>query len=382
MAKESAPGALLEGRNPEDPQDGAHGGCRVRSSGRRRSRDGTDRYLPTNPFRRPDRDRGQTTQDFAVGVSIFLLVLAGTVAFLPNIFAPYDQNVGSVERQQAVRIADVLVADSPYAVQDASATLSYADLRTELAGSLLSDLRTQAGVPDRAFSVSIYTRPGLEPAAVYHAEGPFSPDGTSPASWSVVNSPGAPIERFDMEVKRHTLPSVGASSPFVVEIDGFTVELEKDGGQVVVTPSAGACSVSVPPSTTVRTIGLDFTTGTFEVTAENGDTDSCDVQTPIETNPAADHTVTFERGAGYPEGSYHLSLGAAPSGFTERDVFDSDPAFPETSIVKLDGHDELHDETSTWNGQPSVTVSRLVTFENTAPAAECKPVCELVVRVW
>lgn len=158
MAKESAPGALLEGRHPDDPQDGAHGGCRVRSSGRRRSRDGPDRYLPSNPFRRPNRDRAQTTQDFAVGVSIFLLVLAGTVAFLPNIFAPYDQQVGSAERQQAIRIADVLV--EKHTVTDKQRTLDFAALQSDISSLTTSDVRSRAGVADeRLVVVEVYERP-------------------------------------------------------------------------------------------------------------------------------------------------------------------------------------------------------------------------------
>lgn len=385
MAKESAPGALLEGRNPDDPQDGAHGGCRVRSSGRRRSRDGPDRYLPANPFRRPDRDRAQTTQDFAVGVSIFLLVLAGTVAFLPNIFAPYDQQVGSVERQQAIRIADVLVSDDPYAVSGKRATLSYDDVESNMGSPLLTDLRERAGVPDSQFSVAIYTRPGLTQPMVLHENDvdstSFEPDGSSPPDWYVVD-PAVQIERFEMQIDRGSLPS---GTPFTVEVASasttFTLGLEDTGGQVTVTPSSGSCAVST--ASDVSTVDIDFATGILEVTDVDGETDSCDVSTPLETDPNDEYSVRYFKGGGtdYPEGSYRIALAEAPAGLIDK-YDDTSAEYPETSIVKLDGESELVAQSQPWNGQPSVTVSRFVSFDDPSHAIECKPVCELVVRVW
>ncbi|MDG5820348.1 hypothetical protein [Natronococcus sp. A-GB7] len=54
--------------------------------------------------------RGQTTQDFVVGIGIFLLAVAVVFAAIPSVVTPADP-VGDTEREQADRIADRLVAE-------------------------------------------------------------------------------------------------------------------------------------------------------------------------------------------------------------------------------------------------------------------------------
>ncbi|WP_254763484.1 DUF7287 family protein [Natrinema marinum] len=54
-------------------------------------------------------ERGQTTQDFAVGIGIFLLAIAFVFAFLPSVITPFDSSVGGAETAQADRIADLIV---------------------------------------------------------------------------------------------------------------------------------------------------------------------------------------------------------------------------------------------------------------------------------
>ncbi|MDF9746367.1 DUF7287 family protein [Natrinema salsiterrestre] len=56
-------------------------------------------------------DRGQTTQDFAVGIGVFLLAIAFVFSFLPSVITPYDSSVGGAETAQADRIADLIVHD-------------------------------------------------------------------------------------------------------------------------------------------------------------------------------------------------------------------------------------------------------------------------------
>lgn len=53
-------------------------------------------------------DRGQTVQDFAIGMSIFLLVVAFVFAFVPTILAPHDAGVGGSEAAQADRVATAI----------------------------------------------------------------------------------------------------------------------------------------------------------------------------------------------------------------------------------------------------------------------------------
>ncbi|RKD97854.1 DUF7287 family protein [Halopiger aswanensis] len=54
-------------------------------------------------------DRGQTTQDFAIGIGVFILAVAFVFSFLPSIVTPYDSSVGGAETAQADRIADRVV---------------------------------------------------------------------------------------------------------------------------------------------------------------------------------------------------------------------------------------------------------------------------------
>ncbi|RZH67572.1 DUF7287 family protein [Natrinema altunense] len=55
-------------------------------------------------------DRGQTTQDFAVGIGVFLLAIAFVFSFLPSLVTPYESSNGA-KTAQADRIADRIVDD-------------------------------------------------------------------------------------------------------------------------------------------------------------------------------------------------------------------------------------------------------------------------------
>jgi len=54
--------------------------------------------------------RGQTTLDFAIGISVFLGVVAFAFAFMPTMFAPFETGSGA-EFATADRTADRLSAD-------------------------------------------------------------------------------------------------------------------------------------------------------------------------------------------------------------------------------------------------------------------------------
>lgn len=74
-------------------------------------------------------DRGQTTQDFAVGIGLFLLAVVFVVAFLPSVLGPVD---ASNDRQtgQAERIAESVLAES--AIGTERVILDGADLESAL----------------------------------------------------------------------------------------------------------------------------------------------------------------------------------------------------------------------------------------------------------
>ena len=54
-------------------------------------------------------DRGQTTQDFAVGIGLFLLAIAFAFSYLPTLITPFSTPVGGADTAQADRIAATLV---------------------------------------------------------------------------------------------------------------------------------------------------------------------------------------------------------------------------------------------------------------------------------
>lgn len=58
------------------------------------------------------RDRGQTAQDFVIGIGVFILAVAFVFSFLPSILTPYDSAVGGSETAQAERIANQIVHDT------------------------------------------------------------------------------------------------------------------------------------------------------------------------------------------------------------------------------------------------------------------------------
>lgn len=55
------------------------------------------------------QDRGQTTQDFAVGIGIFLLAIAFVFSYMPSLLTPFSSSVDSGQTAQADRIAATIV---------------------------------------------------------------------------------------------------------------------------------------------------------------------------------------------------------------------------------------------------------------------------------
>ena len=57
---------------------------------------------------RPSRDRGQTVQDFAIGIGLFMLAVAFVFAFIPTVITPFG-DAGGAETAQADRIAATII---------------------------------------------------------------------------------------------------------------------------------------------------------------------------------------------------------------------------------------------------------------------------------
>jgi len=95
------------------------------------------------------RERGQTTQDFAIGVSVLLLTVIGAFVFTQGgALSVYQGTSPGVEQPQADRIASYIVEN--YSVEGQSNVLRYSRPSgiEELDGgdSELSDLKLRAGV--------------------------------------------------------------------------------------------------------------------------------------------------------------------------------------------------------------------------------------------
>ncbi|WP_049923764.1 DUF7287 family protein [Halopiger djelfimassiliensis] len=75
---------------------------RKRSSGRNRTRRPRTITISVRP-------RAQTTQDFAVGIGVFILAVAFVFSFVPSLITPFDSPASGAETAQADRLADRIV---------------------------------------------------------------------------------------------------------------------------------------------------------------------------------------------------------------------------------------------------------------------------------
>lgn len=80
-----------------------------------------DRTSPLPP--RPS-ERGQTSQDYALGISIFLLTLTFVIGYFPSLLAPYDAGAGAAESATGNRVSEAVISEvaSGEAPNDVNAT--------------------------------------------------------------------------------------------------------------------------------------------------------------------------------------------------------------------------------------------------------------------
>ncbi len=75
------------------------------------------------------RDRGQTTLDFAVGMSVFLLTTVVVVAFVPGMLEPFQtgpqQSTVVADRVATQLVEETLVRDGQHYVLNATCTLAF-----------------------------------------------------------------------------------------------------------------------------------------------------------------------------------------------------------------------------------------------------------------
>jgi len=122
-----------------------------------------------------DRNRAQTTQDFATGISVFLLTVTFTFAFVPTTVTPFGSPQTDAIPAKSDRVAATVV--DTYAVDGSSRTLDFEDMTNSpdrLIGSADAstvsgdDLRDLFGLRSTAqVNVTIQTRSGDVLSATY-----------------------------------------------------------------------------------------------------------------------------------------------------------------------------------------------------------------------
>ncbi|MFC6836123.1 DUF7287 family protein [Halomarina ordinaria] len=176
-------------------------------------------------------DRAQSTLDFAVGVSVFLLAVAFTFAFIPGMTQPFSETV-RVNPATADRVTDQLAGDTlatpgePYRL-DATCTAAFFDAGPDGDGCRFEgegfDERLGLPYPDRATPPNVQV--GLYEGASSDAEALYW-DGERVA-WPEDGSPASDDERLVRSTDGRT-PS-GSSSVVVsrrsVTVDGRDAHL-------------------------------------------------------------------------------------------------------------------------------------------------------------
>jgi len=91
-------------------------------------------------------DRGQTLQDYLLGIVLVLLTIIGVFTFFPDVFVPFDEPVESEDREMATELADELVEANR--TQRGTQTVNVTALEQSIQDPILGRLVTQSGIPD------------------------------------------------------------------------------------------------------------------------------------------------------------------------------------------------------------------------------------------
>lgn len=125
-------------------------------------------------------DRGQTLHDFAIGMTIFLLVLGYVFAFIPSLFAPFTPHSSS-SPVRADRTADFLTHDllaendTAPGVLNVTCTEDFFNTSINTCGFGSTGIPDLAALPSRTTVNVTMQRNG----AIHLARGP-SPEGADP----------------------------------------------------------------------------------------------------------------------------------------------------------------------------------------------------------
>lgn len=103
--------------------------------------------------------RGQTQQDYLIGISLLILTMIGVFALVPGIFQPFEDPVGESEQDTAERLADTLIANT--SVDGSETVLSWSDhrsgwgLESAVESPRLDRLLERSGIENRLVNVTV-----------------------------------------------------------------------------------------------------------------------------------------------------------------------------------------------------------------------------------
>lgn len=91
-------------------------------------------------------ERGQTLQDYLLGISLLLLTVAGVFGFFPEVFVPFQETVGAEDRLMADRLADEVVEVNATVEEERTVNLTALN-RTLTDPDGLGRLKNRSGIP-------------------------------------------------------------------------------------------------------------------------------------------------------------------------------------------------------------------------------------------
>ncbi|WP_423997746.1 DUF7287 family protein [Halorubrum trapanicum] len=174
-------------------------------------------------------DRGQTVLDFVVGMSVFLVAVGFTFAFVPSLLEPYAVGEGAtviVAERGAARLAESSLAEPSFAGTGSTATLSHACTLAFFNGTgpetaseesdcawtaNADDLHAELGVDDlRGLNLTVTQHGAIAElnstdGSVAMRAGPAPPGGTSVSSASRIVTIDDPEDPRGPETYRLTL---------------------------------------------------------------------------------------------------------------------------------------------------------------------------------
>jgi hypothetical protein len=125
----------------------------------------------TSPLPPRPSERGQTSQDYALGISFFLLTLTFVIGYFPSLLAPYDAGAGAAESATGNRVSEAVISEleSGRAPNDLNATKAAEYFERNLSRS---HFRENLSVRTDAFvNISVRTLDRSAVVEVFNASG-------------------------------------------------------------------------------------------------------------------------------------------------------------------------------------------------------------------